>query len=100
MERAFVLPPYMLLIVLLIQNKADVYATKVHISRCRFAAKLAVFSWKLLLFIAMTVEDLFVVFDAETLPLRHKIKIQRLHLNKSKARTNNISNIYKNVSYS
>ena len=31
-------------IVLLILNKADVYATKVHISRCRFAAKLAVFS--------------------------------------------------------
>lgn len=44
MERAFVLPPCMLLIVLLILNKADVYATTVHISRCRFAAKLAVFS--------------------------------------------------------
>ena len=100
MERAFVLPPRMLRIVLLILNKADVYATKVHISRCRFAAKLAVFSWKLLLFIAMTVEDLFVFFDAKTLPLRHKIKIQRLHLNKSKARANNISNIYKDVSYS
>lgn len=37
-------PPCMLLIVLLILNKADIYATKVHISRCRFAAKLAVFS--------------------------------------------------------
>ena len=37
-------PPCMRLIVLLILNKADVYATKVHISRCRFAAKLAVFS--------------------------------------------------------
>ena len=41
---AFVLPPCMLLIVLLILNKANVYATKVHASRCRFAAKLAVFS--------------------------------------------------------
>ncbi|SKA05758.1 hypothetical protein SAMN02745202_01899 [Segatella oulorum] len=37
-------PPCMLLIVLLILNKADVYATKVHASRCRFATKLAVFS--------------------------------------------------------
>ena len=37
-------PSCMLLIVLLILNKADVYATKVHASRCRFAAKLAVFS--------------------------------------------------------
>ncbi len=37
-------PPSMLLIVLLILNKANVYATKVHASRCRFAAKLAVFS--------------------------------------------------------
>lgn len=37
-------PSCMLLIVLLILNKADVYATTVHISRCRFAAKLAVFS--------------------------------------------------------
>ena len=37
-------PPCMLLIVLLILNKADIYATKVHISRYRFAAKLAVFS--------------------------------------------------------
>ena len=37
-------PPCMLLIVLLILNKADIYAAKVHISRCRFAAKLAVFS--------------------------------------------------------
>ena len=37
-------PPCMLLIVLLILNKADIYATKVHISRCRFVAKLAVFS--------------------------------------------------------
>ena len=44
MERAFVLPPCMLLMVLLILNKADIYATKVHASRCRFAAKLAVFS--------------------------------------------------------
>ena len=44
MDRAFVLPPCMLLIVLLILNKADVYAATVHISRCRFAAKLAVFS--------------------------------------------------------
>ena len=37
-------PSCMLLIVLLILNKADVYATTVHISRCRFAVKLAVFS--------------------------------------------------------
>ena len=37
-------PSCMLLIVLLILNKADVYATKVHASRCRFATKLAVFS--------------------------------------------------------
>ena len=47
----------------------------------------------------MAVENLFVFFDAKTLPLKHKIKIQRLHLNKFKARTNNISNIYKDVSY-